>query len=214
MDYRARYYDPSTGRFLSEDPLRFLGGSPDFYAYVVNSPTNLVDPKGLTIAVIGDATSVSAAFQYLRKDPGMAHVIDYLEQSDEVYTIATTMSLNADYSDPKGTDPHLIFWNPNLGLNCIKYLGHQYGAALTPAMALGHELAHFLLPDWVGHLRDPIGDYDFADEWFVIHFYENPAAVTLGEGVRHDHKGQPTWVNGPLEKPSCGCTTQLAPNSF
>ena len=24
--YRARYFDPSVGRFLSEDPIRFLGG--------------------------------------------------------------------------------------------------------------------------------------------------------------------------------------------
>ncbi|MBI4640627.1 MAG: RHS repeat-associated core domain-containing protein [Candidatus Tectomicrobia bacterium] len=32
--YRARYYDPRSGRFLSEDPLRFLGGDLNLYAYV------------------------------------------------------------------------------------------------------------------------------------------------------------------------------------
>jgi RHS repeat-associated protein len=44
--YRARYYDPTLGRFLSEDPIRFDGGA-NFYAYVDNDPTVLVDPLGL-----------------------------------------------------------------------------------------------------------------------------------------------------------------------
>ncbi len=46
--YRARYYDPALGRFISEDPLGFRGSGPNFYAYVFDSPTNLVDPFGLT----------------------------------------------------------------------------------------------------------------------------------------------------------------------
>lgn len=45
--YRARYYDPGTGRFLAEDLLRFSGGV-NLYLYVRNSPTGLVDPSGLT----------------------------------------------------------------------------------------------------------------------------------------------------------------------
>ena len=40
---RARYYDPSTGCFLSEDP---LGGS-NPYAYAGNNPVSLRDPSGL-----------------------------------------------------------------------------------------------------------------------------------------------------------------------
>ena len=46
--YRARYYDPSVGRFISEDPIRFAGSS-DFYSYTQNRPTNAIDPTGLTI---------------------------------------------------------------------------------------------------------------------------------------------------------------------
>jgi RHS repeat-associated protein len=44
--YRARYYDPTAGRFISEDPVRFDGG-PGFYGYVRNNPTILIDPTGL-----------------------------------------------------------------------------------------------------------------------------------------------------------------------
>jgi RHS repeat-associated protein len=45
--YRARYYDPEVGRFLSEDP---AGGDQagNAYAYVENDPVNAIDPSGLT----------------------------------------------------------------------------------------------------------------------------------------------------------------------
>ena len=45
--YRARYYDPALGRFLSEDPLGFDSNSLNFYAYVGNHPLDAEDPMGL-----------------------------------------------------------------------------------------------------------------------------------------------------------------------
>jgi RHS repeat-associated protein len=43
--YRARYYDPSAGRFLNEDSIRFDAGV-NFYAYVGNAPGQWADPYG------------------------------------------------------------------------------------------------------------------------------------------------------------------------
>ncbi|MFM6370040.1 MAG: RHS repeat-associated core domain-containing protein, partial [Dolichospermum sp.] len=54
--YRARYYDASTGRFLSEDPIAFNGGDANLYRYVMNDPVAKTDSTGLiwdTIADIG-----------------------------------------------------------------------------------------------------------------------------------------------------------------
>ena len=45
--YRARYYDATTGRFISEDPAHFTGADPNLYRYVVNNPVNFQDPAGL-----------------------------------------------------------------------------------------------------------------------------------------------------------------------
>jgi len=50
-DYRARYYDPSAGRFLSEDPIGFDGDA-NFYVYAGGSPVNWTDPDGLRKAQI------------------------------------------------------------------------------------------------------------------------------------------------------------------
>jgi RHS repeat-associated protein len=43
---RARWYDPGAGRFLSQDPLDFLGGDCNLFRYVYADPTNLTDPSG------------------------------------------------------------------------------------------------------------------------------------------------------------------------
>jgi RHS repeat-associated protein len=61
---RARYYDPSLGRFMSRDP---LPGNPricqtqDRYSYATNNPTRQVDPSGLkSQAVAGDSPLYAA----------------------------------------------------------------------------------------------------------------------------------------------------------
>ena len=43
--YRARYYDPSAGRFTNEDPIGFNAGI-NSYEYSLNNPNNLTDPTG------------------------------------------------------------------------------------------------------------------------------------------------------------------------
>src|SRR6185369_4125236 len=52
MYYRARWYNPQTGRFLTEDPISYLGGL-NLYAYVLNGPLNRTDPSG-EFALIDD----------------------------------------------------------------------------------------------------------------------------------------------------------------
>ena len=50
--YRARYYNTSIARFVSEDPIRF-GGGQNFYSYVGNNPIAHTDPLGLRVTWYG-----------------------------------------------------------------------------------------------------------------------------------------------------------------
>ena len=47
MYYRARYYHPQLQRFISEDPIGFIGGDANLYAYVENNPIQFSDRMGL-----------------------------------------------------------------------------------------------------------------------------------------------------------------------
>ncbi len=58
--HRARYYDPSMGQFLSEDPLGFGAGDLNTRRYVGNGPLDATDPTGL--AAVGYMT-------HLRRGP-------------------------------------------------------------------------------------------------------------------------------------------------
>jgi len=45
--YRARFFHPALGRFVSEDPLEFVDG-PNIYLYVGDHPLDAIDPQGLS----------------------------------------------------------------------------------------------------------------------------------------------------------------------
>jgi RHS repeat-associated protein len=44
--YRARYYQATLQRFISEDPAGVHGGDVNFYVYTGNDPIDYIDPSG------------------------------------------------------------------------------------------------------------------------------------------------------------------------
>ena len=69
--YRARYYSPMMGSFISEDPIGFAGGQNSFYAYVGGNPLNYYDPSGQVTLALPTAFGGAAGES---KRCGTAHV--------------------------------------------------------------------------------------------------------------------------------------------
>ena len=57
--YRARYYNPATGRFISEDPLGYAANSVNFYELAYDSSTNYRDPSGMQ-TIVAEPIAVGA----------------------------------------------------------------------------------------------------------------------------------------------------------
>ena len=66
--YRARYYHPALQRFISEDPIEFLGRDVNLYAYVANSPANFTDSAGLLADGVVDLISIGYDIYRLAAD--------------------------------------------------------------------------------------------------------------------------------------------------
>ena len=49
--YRARFFDPTIGRFISNDPIKYNANDSNLYRYVNNVPTSASDPFGLEAAI-------------------------------------------------------------------------------------------------------------------------------------------------------------------
>jgi len=173
--YRARYYAPNVGRFVSEDPIRWWAGQKSFYPYVANSPANYLDPFGLRIVVLGNMSDYQQAVAYLNRDTGMARVIHDLDNSSTTYTVI----MNNDNDDHYVPSTHEIHWHPHSALRCTSS-GRQ-----SPALGLGHEMAHADGGFWSRLLvYIPWPGYDDLEERRVIAGPETNAARPFGQSLR------------------------------
>ena len=90
--YRARWYDPVVGRFVSEDPIGFLSRDANLSRYVRNDAVNEKDPTGWDMLVSPEG-------------PGHVGVIVELEL-DTTDGVPSANVDSIDYPDPgEGDDP-------------------------------------------------------------------------------------------------------------
>jgi RHS repeat-associated protein len=143
---RARWYNPATGRFLSQDPFPGLPALPQTlnpYLYVLNDPVNLVDPTGEIPFVVLPIISIPLLLG------GTAFVLDWAWQVAE----------NICHDDRPFLE---AFWDAvyheNLNWNEMWNVGT--GVALTTFFAMGvvapvvieaASLAALPAASWLGH---------------------------------------------------------------
>ena len=130
------------------------------------------------------------AVGYLRRDSAMRAVIARVEQSRTAYTLRVLHN-GADAYDP---NTHVVAWDPHSALRTAS------GGRQSPALGLGHELAHAAASptayDAASSRR--LRAYDDAEERRVIRGAEAHAARTLGEAQRYDHRGTAYRVASPV----------------
>ena len=127
---RARYYDPTVGRFVSKDPKGLAGGM-NAYGYTQNNPIRFVDPGGLDLTDVvlscgGLALAVCGA-EYLALGVGVVaaarSVADLMERFAE--------SAKADLDGKSGCHPYGGLVNPGVrtGLGGLSLLESIYTIA-------------------------------------------------------------------------------------
>lgn len=114
--FRARYYDPQTGRFVNEDPIDFLNGD-NFYRFAKDNPLKYSDPNGLDDAKIG-----GNRIRVHNNDPDPwpsrphGHIYDnnqVVDAEGNIYDKSTRKKIG------KLTKKQIIVWKKFLG-RCVK----------------------------------------------------------------------------------------------
>jgi hypothetical protein len=148
-----------------------------------------VDHGSLRVPAAADA-DFRAAVRYLARDSAMRSVIAHVEHSRTEYTLKIIHNGNDRYEP----DTHVVAWDPSGALRTTS------GGRQSPALGLGHELAHAAVRPWVldAGSRIHVRAYDNAEERRVIRGAEAHAARTLGEATRADHGGAGYRVASPV----------------
>lgn len=150
--YRARYYDPMEGRFISKDPIGFAGGDVNVYNYVGGNPVNYTDPSGRfgIGAVIGIGIGmVQGASGALAQNGSLGSillsaslggvegaVLGFLDPTDGVLTIALASGLvgaTSNYAGQliaKSTEP----CGENNTINVGSIIGAAIGSTIGGGM--------------------------------------------------------------------------------
>jgi len=130
---RARYYDPTTGQFLTTDPLVSLTRGP--YAYAGGNPTNGIDPTGLEWCkhpVNGGCSSVPPGYTGQTKD---CFVMGSGGMDD--VTTEASVSCSAFTTSPQEQGPSYVGWDPSQDAGCSGGCwggnGENTGGAVYPA---------------------------------------------------------------------------------
>jgi RHS repeat-associated protein len=97
-----RYYNPKTGRYISQDPLGKMAerlGSPNPYSYVNNNPISYIDPWGLVLFAFDGTGNTDDPNQLAALENGFSNVFNFRELYDDGNARYISGVGTIDYSD-------------------------------------------------------------------------------------------------------------------
>lgn len=199
--YRARYYDPSIGRFISEDPKGFAGSGVNFYAYVGNNPVNGNDPTGREIVIppgpdqAALVTLTENTLAMMQQTSVGQQVLNFVLAPAVSVTVQAGPKWEALVTYQPGSfsvpanGPHTITANLSYTPNLLGYFpgsGTWQIVTQSQERALGHELAHV-----TGALDSGQGSMN------LITNFENPMFAPFDGYVRGSYVSFDTLPVGP-----------------
>ncbi len=137
--YKARVYDPATGRFLQTDPIGYEADL-DLYAYVRGDPTDATDPSGLKPMCPGECGDNDAPIPPPRQNGGGTRQnapprTSWWNQKQTIYGINSPMCLKAGSGcDAKTTATNGSAVSQVTGLGAV-----VAGGIFLPAAVIGAE---------------------------------------------------------------------------
>jgi len=144
---RARYYDPVTGRFESEDP---SGNGINWYVYCSNNPVNKIDPTGLV--TLGEVLTTELLYDYIDDFREMAQVAEAPEYAE--WEVAEAIANWANEFNLNGLA--LDVWGPGATSDLeFGAVGHYRILFHVTKGLVGDETPHFQL-EILGRMRDKI----------------------------------------------------------
>lgn len=221
--YRARYYDPGRGQFISEDPSGLSAGDANLYRYVKNSPTNKIDPTGCYDEDVHFYFNYYLA-RYLGLDQSSGWGNSRGQPMSEALIIAQ-FATRVDYdaqTKPLGAGiqarSRFHMPDPDDGMGVRMNDGRVYKAMCEVADAGDLEMfgvllhvyqdtfAHFSYGDAIGHIRAPGGvhspDEPFRDSarerWMAFCVYSQMVRLLMARrGIdKDDVQAQTAVLNG------------------
>ena len=174
---RNRYYNPSTGRFITEDPVQ---DGVNWYSYCGGNPVMRVDPWGLKITATEEEFNIILPFMQMLTDDELGFEngeVVILTRCEEPTLIEGTALLRDVIDHPESVSLTLSNDISEFNNGKIRFNPQQDSSALTldernilswqpipPEIALGHECVHafrYLTNRWS---VSPSTDYFFGTE--------------------------------------------------
>lgn len=157
-DYGARNYDPTLGRFTTQDPMQELYYGINSYGYVFNNPIQLIDPTGMIVEYAYDpnksrkenrqarrefkssqrelnrnSSEAKANWKALKNSKNV-HTIHINEKNADGNVIANNTVAKSGYTKEKGVGTDIY-----IDTNSTKIEGQELG---TNIIGISHEEGH------------------------------------------------------------------------